>query len=79
MSNDASGGFFGVGMIFGFAMASAIAAIVHCDTTGAQRRSASALACKPATVLSAGNGIATCSDGRVYRWREGYLVPVGRK
>lgn len=35
-------------------------------------------ACRPAKLLNASRGVATCSDGRVFRWREGYTVPVGK-
>jgi hypothetical protein len=79
VSDSAGSGFFGVGMVFGLMLAGSIALIVNCDAQTARRGARSAQACKPGSVLSAHNGTAACSDGRVFRWREGYLTPVGKR
>lgn len=77
MSED--GSLFGVGIVIGAAFAALFVTAASCEETSKRRNLRGVEACKPAAVLSAGNGVATCSDGRVYRWREGYLTPVGRK
>lgn len=59
------------------ALAMAVHLIGSCEVEGRRRVQRSGQACKPAHVLSADNGVAACSDGRVFRWREGYTVPVG--
>lgn len=78
MSDDGAPGFLLVGLMLGAVLTGSICLIAQCDATTHRQRLRSEQACKPAYVLSASDGIAACSDGRVWRWREGYLVPVGK-
>lgn len=78
MSDNEAPGFLLVGFVAGAVLLGSILLIARCDATTYRRRQRSEQACKPARVLSASDGIAACSDGRVWRWKEGYLVPVGK-
>jgi hypothetical protein len=77
MSTDADS--FASGFMFAMVIAFATWAPVTLLMTMWRRTDRSEQACKPAAVLHAGDGVASCSDGRVYRWREGYTVPVGKR
>lgn len=78
MSNNDVGAGYIAGMTVTTFLFVMIGSTAMCTADQERKRDRSAEACKPARALSAGNGIATCSDGRVWRWREGYTVPVGR-
>lgn len=72
---------FGAGFIFGMIMLTVIVCFVtfinrssvkenykhNCDTV-----------CMPAKRQQNGDGLCVCSNGTVYRWKEGYSVKFGK-
>jgi hypothetical protein len=79
MSSEAEGAAMAFGFVLGGLLVCGACFVISCGEQHRRRVQRSGETCKPAAVLSADNGVAACSDGRVYRWREGYLTPVGRK